>query len=674
MPLWQHMMVGHGDVRPVRRRDRDDGPIQRPRRAIGTVRVSPELLDAMPRRRGAGRRRVALERRRRPPRPAGPASATARRRRRARRGAAPLGGGPSRADVIERLDRDGLLPAITFIFSRAGCEAAVSQLLAPRTSGSSPRPRADRIRRHVEERVERPRRRGPRRCSATGSSSRGSRAGSPPTTPGCCRRSARSSRSCSPRPDPGRLRHRDAGAGHQHAGPHRRAREAGQVQRRDARRHHARPSTPSSPAGPAGAASTSRATRSCRGPARRRPARGRRPGVHAHLPAALELPTDLQHGRQPRRPGRPRDAPARSSRPRSPSSRPTGPWSAWRGTVRRNEEALEGYAEAMTCHLRRLPRVRRAAPLDPRPREGGVARARSASPAAPRPQLASRGCGSATSSEIPAGRRAGYAVVVAAGTVRRQGRGRRADRPHRGQAGAPADPGRRPRPRSSPVTHVRVPQGLQRAQAPSPGATWPRPLRIAVPHEPPPRRRARADTGGEDERISGCAASCGRTRATSAPTARTTPAGPSGGGGCRRETDGLPAQGRGPHQLGGPHLRPDLRPARRAGLPVRRRHRGDRRGADGCAGSTPSRTCSPPSACGTACGTRLDAAGPGRGRVGAGPRAPSRGGRGSPRGCRTTTSPRRLHPRWSGSGRARGPRARPRAAGHASSRTAGWPG
>lgn len=40
------------------------------------------------------------------------------------------GGGATRAEVIDRLDREGLLPAITFIFSRAGCEAAVGQLLA----------------------------------------------------------------------------------------------------------------------------------------------------------------------------------------------------------------------------------------------------------------------------------------------------------------------------------------------------------------------------------------------------------------------------------------------------------------------------------------------------------------------------------------------------------------
>jgi len=37
---------------------------------------------------------------------------------------------PSRVEVIERLDAEGLLPAITFIFSRAGCQAAVQQCLA----------------------------------------------------------------------------------------------------------------------------------------------------------------------------------------------------------------------------------------------------------------------------------------------------------------------------------------------------------------------------------------------------------------------------------------------------------------------------------------------------------------------------------------------------------------
>ena len=36
---------------------------------------------------------------------------------------------PSRADVVDRLDREGLLPAIVFVFSRVGCDAAVQQCL-----------------------------------------------------------------------------------------------------------------------------------------------------------------------------------------------------------------------------------------------------------------------------------------------------------------------------------------------------------------------------------------------------------------------------------------------------------------------------------------------------------------------------------------------------------------
>ncbi len=40
---------------------------------------------------------------------------------------------PSRVDVVERLDREGLLPAIMFIFSRAGCDAAVTQLVQANT-------------------------------------------------------------------------------------------------------------------------------------------------------------------------------------------------------------------------------------------------------------------------------------------------------------------------------------------------------------------------------------------------------------------------------------------------------------------------------------------------------------------------------------------------------------
>ena len=50
----------------------------------------------------------------------------------------------ARADVVERLDRAGLLPAIVFIFSRAGCDAAVEQCLRRRAAAHlARRARAD---------------------------------------------------------------------------------------------------------------------------------------------------------------------------------------------------------------------------------------------------------------------------------------------------------------------------------------------------------------------------------------------------------------------------------------------------------------------------------------------------------------------------------------------------
>jgi len=45
---------------------------------------------------------------------------------------------PSRVDVIDRLDREGLLPAIVFIFSRVGCDAAVTQCLSANLRLTSP--------------------------------------------------------------------------------------------------------------------------------------------------------------------------------------------------------------------------------------------------------------------------------------------------------------------------------------------------------------------------------------------------------------------------------------------------------------------------------------------------------------------------------------------------------
>ncbi len=59
---------------------------------------------------------------------------------------------PSRAQVVEQLDREGLLPAITFIFSRAGCEAAVAQCLTAGLRLTTPDERA-RIREHAADRT-----------------------------------------------------------------------------------------------------------------------------------------------------------------------------------------------------------------------------------------------------------------------------------------------------------------------------------------------------------------------------------------------------------------------------------------------------------------------------------------------------------------------------------------
>src|SRR5918994_894504 len=70
-----------------------------------------------------------------------------------RRGGRPRGWRPpARVDVVERLDREGLLPAITFIFSRAGCDAAVQQCLAAGLRLNTPAEAAE-VREVAEERT-----------------------------------------------------------------------------------------------------------------------------------------------------------------------------------------------------------------------------------------------------------------------------------------------------------------------------------------------------------------------------------------------------------------------------------------------------------------------------------------------------------------------------------------
>lgn len=154
VPLWQHMMVG---TRLFDLFVTEGGGGNRE----GTTRVNPELLDrigqaerstgwaredagaprgrrggvkgrytthgpAGPRRGGRGNGRGAGRDDRGPSSERGPRYDDAVPF--GDRGVLP-GGVASRTQVIERLDREGLLPAITFIFSRAGCDSAVQQLL-----------------------------------------------------------------------------------------------------------------------------------------------------------------------------------------------------------------------------------------------------------------------------------------------------------------------------------------------------------------------------------------------------------------------------------------------------------------------------------------------------------------------------------------------------------------
>ncbi|GAA0807134.1 DEAD/DEAH box helicase [Spirilliplanes yamanashiensis] len=100
VPLWQHMLVGRRmfdlfhDADAARKHDVHPE----------LLRYSREMLRRLEMTTGADRGRPGARPRRWQP--------------------------PLRADVVERLDRASLLPAILFIFSRAGCDAAVQQCLA----------------------------------------------------------------------------------------------------------------------------------------------------------------------------------------------------------------------------------------------------------------------------------------------------------------------------------------------------------------------------------------------------------------------------------------------------------------------------------------------------------------------------------------------------------------
>ena len=61
--------------------------------------------------------------------------------------------GPRRSELIDALGHDAMLPAIVFIFSRAGCDAAVAQCLSDGVRLTSPEQRAE-IRRRCEDHTD----------------------------------------------------------------------------------------------------------------------------------------------------------------------------------------------------------------------------------------------------------------------------------------------------------------------------------------------------------------------------------------------------------------------------------------------------------------------------------------------------------------------------------------
>jgi ATP-dependent RNA helicase HelY len=133
VPLWQHVMAGRR-MYDLFEEETDHGG-----RGVAKREVSPDLVrlarmenqrtyNPRDRRRGKMVREADRER---------------ERRQRGRIWT------PSRPEVIERLDAEGLLPAITFIFSRAGCEAAVQQCMY-----AGLRLNSDGARRRVREIVE----------------------------------------------------------------------------------------------------------------------------------------------------------------------------------------------------------------------------------------------------------------------------------------------------------------------------------------------------------------------------------------------------------------------------------------------------------------------------------------------------------------------------------------
>ena len=137
---------------------------------------------------------------------------------------------PRRTQVIEYLAAEDMLPAITFIFSRAACDDAVRQCLQDGVRLTTPEER-QRIRQLTEERRRPPGRRRPGHTGVRTVVGRaGGRRGPAPRRPGAGVPPGRRAVLLGG-PAEGGVRHRDAGPRHQHAGPDRRGGAVRQVPR-----------------------------------------------------------------------------------------------------------------------------------------------------------------------------------------------------------------------------------------------------------------------------------------------------------------------------------------------------------------------------------------------------------------------------------------------------------
>ena len=276
VPLWQHVLAdGHLYDLFVSPNGRGPGHQDSPQ-------VNPELLRLS--------RREEQAQRRSPGRPV----------RGGRRPSRPRP--PSRPLIIERLDAAGLLPAITFIFSRAACDAAVRQCLDAGLRLTTPE-EAEIITEVAQAPHRGPARGGPGGARIRGVADRPAARHRRPPRGDAAHLQGGGGGTVRGGPCAGRVRHRDARTRHQHAGQDRGHRAAGQVERRGARGADAGRVHPAHRPG--------RAPRHRRGGARRGavaagPGTGGagRPGRDPHLPAQLQLPALLQHGGEPGRAGR----------------------------------------------------------------------------------------------------------------------------------------------------------------------------------------------------------------------------------------------------------------------------------------------------------------------------------------------------------------------------------